>query len=301
MGWQRQTLFFEVKSGLHIGAQTLGFIKRTRWFIPSKILWAMTTRVITEFLFPNNSSQHYELIGDEVDKQIRFTNFYLWTENHAKGYTPEFTDKGLLWGGLKPCEFAQNFIGTQTSTALSMASTSAEENMLHEVEYILPFSRSRQQVYLVGEIFYKENLEIKGKTISNILDTIFLESYLYLGGESAYGYGRVIYNSEPPETHSQWKFTAIAALEEKENKLCCRFQNDQYLPCFVKVSPCNTNTEFAGDVELLVAREIDQKRGYGQSIKSHNFCWIPGTKVTSKSEEKPIFSIEEKGFWNLIA
>lgn len=321
MDWQRKTLVFQLNSGLCIGSGTLGFIKHTRWFVPSKILWAMTTKAVTESVCKPLEAKQYQEVGNAMDASIKFTNFYLLTrENGDIWYRPEFTKNGLLWGKLKGYEFAQKFLATYTSTALTIESTSAEEDTLHEIEYLLPRYRSNGQgsgnVYLAGQMFYRseEGIVAGGKKISvgEILQS-FQNANLYMGGESAYGYGQVKYLSD---CNCSLNFDSIQKVEDGQpGRPICTFTANNPLPSFLKVVP-QGNTRLSGETELLVGREWafqrnSGKEGAGQKITSRGFCWSPGTIVNpmclcsaqvrgkERSKQKIVtsFIIREQGIW----
>lgn len=196
---KEKTLFLKLHSGMYIGFSQLGYIQKTRWFIPAKNLWAMLTQRITEKYSKNKNYSDYEYVGNLLKEHIRFTCFYFWTEEDGLCF-PEYTCDGLKWGKLTEARFVKKFLGNYTSTAIDMNTTSAEENSLHELEYITPITKfdygsgnKQEQVYAVGKIFCDGKLSFKKINIELELEDI-LELFTknaFLGGESKYGYGRV--------------------------------------------------------------------------------------------------------------
>ena len=300
MEWQRQTLVFRLDSGLHIGSGQLGFIGRTRWFVPAKNLWAMTTRVLTQQLYAGQSqiSRRYAPVGAAIDRRLKFTNFYLWHDN--RWYLPKYdADKGLLWGGTSEGEFAAAFLGSYLATALDMDSSAAAENTLHEMEYLLP-QRQQLPVYLLGEVFYPPdatvNLPEQSLTVADILSRLTSSDDLYLGGESCYGYGRV--TLLPEHEAAATRFDVISKIEEDSGEVYCYCEPGLPLPCFLKVDH-QCDQSLAGDIELLVQREWEEKKaeqGAGQRLVCHGYYWLPGT-ICGDSTASRRWQIGAYGFW----
>lgn len=265
MIWTAYRVTFRLLSPAHIGWRKLGNLQQTRSYITGRALWgALTARLVREL-----RSHDYKGIGVKVDKQLAFTYFYPSIKPDGVSLWP--------WPEQQWDEFAWEFLGSYASTALENG-RSAEAGSLHETEFIAPYTRNEELVYLVGYIFEREDCQLDWQSALNKLQ---------LGGERSYGWGRV--DLEKP-------------CDEVKNNNCFGYELD----CNgdhpeVKVPKerellAHTNVEnvdSAGTIEPFLGRETKDSTGFGKSISEHKICWVPGSKVL-KDET---FQILEKGIW----
>ena len=93
MDWQPYRLVYQAKSPIHIGYRTLGFIQRTRYYIPGRALWGAITANLTRAY---GSYEQYGPVGEDVKSSILFSYFYPAPEPD-KPLLPCFTADGLMF------------------------------------------------------------------------------------------------------------------------------------------------------------------------------------------------------------
>ncbi len=271
MAWTGYLSSFRLLSPMHIGWRKLGNLQQTRPYVTGRSLWgALTARLTRE-----RGKSDYDETGSQIDEQLAFTYFYPSTERDITNLWP--------WSNQWD-EFAWTFLGSYASTALENGH-SAEAGSLHETEYIAPYTRIEQPVYLVGYIFEKEGCQLNWRSILNKLQ---------LGGERSYGWGR----------------GHLEVLEEVKNGKCFDYEpvytENRVLLKASEVSRLLAHAivkdaDIGGDredrgvtIEPLIGRETNKKSvGFGSSFSDPKICWVPGGKV-SRDET---FQILEKGIW----
>jgi len=251
-------------------------------------------------------------------KVMRFGYFYLSIdvdENRNIIYIPKYTGKGLKFGNipekeLSQIEFEKRFISSLASTSIEPYSFTAEEGMLHEVEFISPYqihkdNEKPKSVFLKGLLWVSErsgeklamqinenNFSITdGKTevmFSNLADT------LQIGGERKYGFGQLKLE-EFKEVNDQdldclgfkgrWK--------ETDDGIILELKRNDPIWSHAKY---NSDLKIKGSIEPIVGRDWSDK-GAGRELRSHGLCWVPGSIL----EEDTIFKItEDYGLWGKI-
>jgi hypothetical protein len=264
--------------------------------VPGKIIWASLTYKLNGLLGIN----HYNKIGEFLKKAMRFGYLYLYVDNQL--YLPSYTKEGLKLGQNLQYEFEKKFISSQAFATIDPHSFTAEEGMLHEVEFIKPYTINEgKPVFLKGLIWirniYEENLKIfienntlKIKAGEKEIDfRKQLINYLQLGGERKYGFGLIEINNfeEISDMVSEGFYGKWAV---KNEDIIIYLPKDMPIFAHVKYSD---SLELKGDIELLVEREWDLEKGAGRNIRSHGLCWVPGSLL--KEDEK--FKITEFGIW----
>ena len=192
MTWQIYRLTFRLETPLHIGRRGWGIIQRTRPYVMGKNLWAATTARLTRLL----NSGDYRAVGEVLKRVAVFTYCYPATDvDHP--LLPHYRlqdglEKGLYYGDLDAVAFEYAFIGSYAATAIDPVAQAAEEASLHEVEVVLPHTRSDgRQVYLCGYLLLRDGATVLDTPIT--VDTLYaLLDDVQVGGERGYGYGRLL-------------------------------------------------------------------------------------------------------------
>ena len=163
MTWYLYLITFKLLTPLHIGFHKVMHLFRTRLYVPAKPFWGALTAKMTRYFKSNN----YCDIGNALKEVMRFGYFYL--SDGKEIFIPKYEEKGIKYGKLSRIEFEKKFLYSLTSTAIDPYSSTAEEQMLHEVEYINPYIIENNEempkpVYIKGIIWvseYSGSLSIK--------------------------------------------------------------------------------------------------------------------------------------------
>lgn len=300
MRWGLYKWTFRLKSPLYIGYHKVFHFYKTRYYVPAKIIWASITAKLADLC----GISDYNRIGEFLKKAMRFSYLYLLADNQL--YIPSYTKEGIKLGQIFQHDFEKKFISSQAFSAIDPYSFTAEERMLHEVEFINPYTINEgKPVFLKGLVWIRsidekiakmspENDEVKIEIDGRVIDfKTELINYLQIGGERKYGFGLI-------EINEFEKISDIISKgfygnwEEKGEDILISLSKDEPIWAHVKHS---NSLQLNGDIELLVEREWDLKRGAGRNIRSHGICWVPGSIVVSENIK---FKIAEFGIWELI-
>ena len=305
MGWRLFKWTFRLKSPLYIGFHKVMHFYRTRPYVPGKPLWGALTAKLTPLL----GLDDYQKVGEFLKKVIRPGYLYPYIESKEKSklYYPKYTEKGLMFGPLVQNEFERKFISSMASTAIEAQSLTAEDGMLHEVEFISHYTiDDGKPVFMSGVIWVREfseneiSLSIKDEVIitckgKEVEFKRQLVNRLQLGGERKYGFGLVELLHENNEEVKDSKFNVLPGEWKEENgEVCISLKRDD--PVWAHVHHFE-NLKIKGDIELLVGREWDPDKGAGQKPpKSSDLCWSPGSILC----EDKTFKVDEFGIWREI-
>lgn len=283
MSWDAYKLVYQAKSPIHIGWHTLGYIKLTRHYITGKAMWGAMTANLVRACYGYDD---YSDIGNLLCSNIIASYFYPALDPDIP-LLPRFTDDGLRYNGCSKSEFESLFIKSYGQTAVLPESNTAEDETLHESEYISPVVGTEQNpVYFVGYIFISNDTEYDCCKIewANIKDAV---SELFIGGDRKYGWGRLQLDIEKTkDTTVDKAFESKLVLSERDMQI--EISNDYLiLPAHLKI---NDGLKIKGDLEPLVGREwgiVTDKEGRqvigdGQKISDANICWMPGSIMTEE-------------------
>jgi len=161
----------KAQSPIHIGFGRLGYIQRTRHYLPGKSLWGAVTEALTNSLFDNpqfESPQYpdYIAIGDIIKENFKFSYFYITlnAKDLSKKLIPNLKSNppgyGLTDSSKEPLfsqmEFESTFISGFGSTAIKPDSQSAEEETLHAMEFLnhlVSYENKLHPVYFSGYLW----------------------------------------------------------------------------------------------------------------------------------------------------
>ena len=276
MSWTAYKVVFRLLAPMHIGWIKQGNLQRTRPYVTGKALWgALTARLTRDH--PQLGGD-YKNVGQRVHQELAFSYFY-----PAVGETVDLWP----WGETAE-EFAWRYLGSYASTALNYSCNTAEEGSLHETEFIAPFTRDGQPVYLIGYIF-----ECQGCTLpwQDVL------SRLQLGGERTYGWGRVRLEKMSSLLSGGEKFF-VDGLEMTLDGKRPVLQASKDAPLLAhalaaEFQGCQPVSSVRGPVEPLLGRETDPQGRFGAHLPEARICWPPGSTLTADAE----IIIGEYGIW----
>ena len=297
MSWQVYEWKFRLKSPLHIGFHKIMHFFKTRPYVPGKPLWAALTAKLTPMLGIND----YQKVGEFLKKTFRFGYLYPYVE--GKLYIPRYTEEGLKFGDLNQNDFEKKFISSMASTAIEAESLTAEEGMLHEVEFINPYTiDDRKPVYLKGLLWVGEFAEnepklsiINNELIIKYNEASFnfknqLANQFQIGGERKYGFGLVELKKINEISTNEFNGWSGKWSEEDEEVYISLNSNN---PVWSHVLHSNA-LNVKGNIEPLVGRDWEADKGAGKKLTSHHgLFWSPGSLLL----ENKTFKITKFGLW----
>jgi hypothetical protein len=277
MTWQAYHIVFRLRSPMHIGSGSVGNIQRTRPYIIGRAFWgALTMRITRECQTTQSlSTNDYSKIGEEVHKNIAYTYFYPAILTNGNYQT--------LWPWEKPDRFKHRLIRSYASTALDYPMQSAAEALLHESEFISPYTLdTAEPVFMTGYIFVNDQCNI---------DLESALQRLQFGGDRCYGWGDVkLVRCEPPDNNVL--FGGMATFHSNKERPVISL-NDQLS---LLAHTMSKSVEADGDIEPLVGREWRKNGQAGQHVEFTGICFIPGSTLKQPAD----FTIGNFGVWQII-
>jgi len=295
---------------------------RTRAYVPAKPFWGALTAILTRRL----KRSDYEKVGEFLKKIMRFGYLYLSInddENKNIIYIPRYTDEGLRFGNIKEkqlsqIEFEKKFISSLASTSIESYSFTAEEGMLHEVEFISPYEIHRENeesksVFLKGLLWICERSEEEMKVQinednfsitdgKNDVKFFDLANTLWIGGERKYGFGQLkleelIEVNDQDLDHLGFK----GKWKEDKDEIRLELKRDEFIWSHAEY---DSGLKIKGSIEAVVGRDWkekdynkDEQFGAGKKLTLHGLCWVPGSILM---EDKTFKITEEFGIWEAI-
>jgi len=277
---------------------------RTRAYVPAKPFWGALTAKLTR----NLKSSNYREVGEFLKKVMRFGYLYLSDGNDV--FLPMYTDEGLKFGNLPQIEFERRFISSLASTSIEPYSFTAEEGMLHEVEFISPYEIHKENekpkpVFLKGLLWVSQRSKngmriqihkndfsiIDGKNNVKFFD---LANTLWIGGERKYGFGQLkLENLVEVNDQNLESLGFNGRWEEDKEEIRLKLKKDESIWSHVEYS---SHLKIKGSIEPVVGRDWGDK-GAGRKLKSYSLCWVPGSVLL---EDKTFRITEEFGIWQAI-
>ncbi|MCD6238983.1 MAG: hypothetical protein J7K51_06635 [Thermotogae bacterium] len=298
MSWQLYSLTFRLKSPLHIGFHEVMLLSRTRPYVPAKPFWGALTAKLTRRL----GLTDYEKIGEFLKKAMRFSYFYPSVGD--KVYAPFYTEEGLKFGDLTQIDFEKCFLSSLTSAAIEPDSLTAEDGMLHEIEFLSPYTMNGKPVFLKGLLWVSDFSE--GKLFIEFKDEGFLivrdgnriefselVDTLQVGGERKYGFGLLKIKGRPKKENNDEleDLGFFGKWQGKTSEILLKIKKNQPIWSHVK---CANDLRIKGSLEPVMGRDWDSAKGAGRKLSSYGLCWVPGSVLT---EEVTFKVTQDFGLW----
>ncbi|GAN31765.1 MAG: hypothetical protein DYG83_14570 [Candidatus Brocadia sp. AMX2] len=281
MGWKAYRLVYKAKSPIHIGWHTLGYIKLTRYYITGRNIWGALTANIVRTIYGHDD---YHGVGELLKKDILVSYFYPAID-YQKPFLPNFQKDGLYYGNYPVSDFERLFIQSYGQTAVLPESNTAEDQSLHESDFIShyieeEYTERRQNVYFVGYVFIHNNAHYKGQVLT--LETIersLME--IFIGGDRKYGWGRLML--ETGKTDEVKNNTIFGnQLDTQNDCLQITVSVNNCIPAHLELKTEDT-IKVKGDIEPLLGLEWctttndEGETGTGKKISKAKICWVPGS------------------------
>lgn len=288
MPWKCYKLIYKALSPIHIGYHTLGFIQRTRTYIPGKNVWAAITEKLTRELWSDVQSEQkpHENVGEKVAVSILPAYFYPAVV--VEGMKPLFPSFNRRYPGV-PLGIESLLTCSHGETAIDPSRLGAEEGSLHETEYIANKVEGKD-VYFTGYLFLKGEARVNQKEMGWDEGQIILKDLLkeiHVGGNRRYGFGR-LFLEDSKESKDIFSFYSLDLTDEWP--VVTNINKDVLLLAHLEAEKARY---IEGDVEPLVGREWEPTKGPGQKLSKAKICWMPGSVVKNVQT----FKIGEYGIW----
>jgi len=272
MEWKGYRLVYRALSPVHIGSYTLGYVNLTRRYITGRAMWgAMTANLARTGL----DFGEYEKCGTLLKTKVLMSYFFPALEPE-KPFLPRFGENGLRYGtgstDMTAYQFEHRFVRSMGQTAIDTGTWSAEDQTLHESEYLIPSIQDGADfkwLLFVGYLFVNED-RITEKVIRGAW------SELFVGGDRKYGWGRLRLDDETGITQNNSLFNCVN-ISNCEETPKFNVPKDSPVPAHV---PVNERVKLKGDIEPLLGLEYDNKsrKGFGHQVSENPMlCWVPGS------------------------
>lgn len=288
MSWNMYTWTFQLKSPLLIGFHKVMHFFRTRPYVPGKLIWGALTAKLT----PAIGTSDYEQVGNCLRESFRFG--YLFPSDGREIYIPKYTDEGCKFGDLTQYEFEKKLISSTASAAIEPYSLSAEEGMLHEVEFISPYTiDDGEPVYFKGLFWIRNSQDNQFKIIKEngklYIQCNGVEADIknfQVGGERKYGFGLLklieIDDRNLDSFSGKW--------DEENGEVILTVNNNGAIWSHLRYSE---HLDMKGNIEPLVGRNWEIVKGAGRKLESLGLFWSPGSILCQEKAVK----VDEFGLW----
>lgn len=325
MGYTCFEIRFKAKSPIFIGSRKIGFIQQTRRYIPGKTMWGALTANASRKLIDEGVKYNpkvYDEVGKCIAGYVKNTYFFLEITDKENGsiqhtFNPSFTKEGLKYGQYSERKFESTFISSFVSTATVGSRNSAMDESLHETEYILNKINCKtgaKQVYWKGYLFVKGGFSgkcsVKNSEEFEEIELGYEETSIklfealkkiHVGGDLRYGFGALELcenNVKNIEKSSVFDW----CLENSGDRLIFNKNNgNKEKPIFGHLLlDTKKPIRYRGELEPLVGRVYDNKKGFGRRLNSNGVAFVPGTCFEDKINKIELSSFGLLKFSNLM-
>ena len=286
MAWKHYLLVFRLQSPLHIGYRKVGSLMQTRRYVPGKNLWAGLTQRIVWRMGQAHNPDAYRRVGDILRAHFRFG--YLWPA-HAPANSSPPQKPHFPWEKADPAYWDYLYLDGIASTAQDSSTRTAAEGTLHQVEFIAPYTREGQPVYLVGDLWVDEAAFSASNTAFHQAVQEHWQAALQrlqLGGERSYGWGQMTLAKCDPTDTLCWGEGWLWKEQDSKVKIIIK-QEESRLPMHALAVKCNENDvagpaeepvgDVKGPVEPLLGWE--RQRAGHSALSMIRIAYEPGARA----------------------
>jgi hypothetical protein len=286
MTWSAHEVVLRLRSPLHIGMGQMGNLRRTRPYVPGRVLWgALTMRIARNGAEgPATRSDLYRGVGDAVHRSLAFTYFFPATFEKNENAFP------VRWPWEDERAFRYRFMRSFAGTTQNHRGQSAEEGSLREVEFLSPHAADNgEPVFLRGYVFEKNG---------DVPDWRGALNRLQLGGDRGYGWGDVRLAEPVRERTDGSLFDGAATVRLDRDRPVVELAENGRLLAHARAD----GLPASGEVEPLVGREWQSDhqnpryRHAGQHVDFSGIRFAPGGTAKAATE----FEIERFGLWRAV-
>lgn len=272
MSWQLFKTLYEAASDITIGGDKLGFVQRTRYYIPGRSLWGATTANLTQQTHAKPRASDYQTIGNQLLEDCRFS--YLYLTDSDRTVLPWPMAQTDIVSGLDPEEFERLYVYSRPRTAVAPGTSTAEESALFEFEFLRCKNDVGLPVRWAGYVWLRDSDKLRPEQLRKAL------SRIQVGGERHYGAGQLLLREWTPLPSATAEiFDVESTCDESGPKLL--LETGKPLPAHLAVQ--GLKIEISGEFELLLGRvwkDTADVRGPGRTLTATGLCWMPGAVPT---------------------
>lgn len=277
MAWQCYKLVFRLRTPTHIGWSKVGNVQRTRPYITGRVIWGALTMRLTRDTIAAPGADDYQRIGEEVHQSLACTYWYPATAKNG-GYA-------LAWPWENPARFRFRFLSSYNSTALSYPQQSAATGMLHEVEFLAPYTiDTGEPVFFVGYVFASERCTLPWQAACQRLQ---------VGGERGYGWGDLVLTTDCQPVYDKTRLFEQIRFDGGHERPILQIEPGQSLLAHTLANDTIAN----GELEPLIGREWHHHPG--QKVVHSGICFVPGSKVAQNLAAPAHVAVGRFGIWRL--
>jgi|SRR6185437_12575393 len=261
MSWTCFQLDFAQQSDICIGFHKLGWVQRTRYFIPARNLWAAATALHAR----RATAPDYP--AADVDASLRFTPLFLASD---KGGTPWFP-----WE--KETEFEAKFVSSRGRVAIDPAFATASDGALFDMEYLARTPGFHWLGYVWARAAWSKT------DLRSLLDRI------EVGGERRYGMGVLRMLDVAPAARIFGAQPGYPDAEDPQVSLGAGHR----VPAHLLMEGCPADLTVSGQFEPLTGRNTVNAAKFGQAVAPMQPCWQPGAILSAPAT----LHVGSQGVW----
>lgn len=286
MSWHLHQVDFQLYSPLHIGERKIGTnLQITRRYVPARNMWAALTERLARcgFKAEGLKQDDYAGIGAWVQQHMAFSYWYIADES---GMQLDWTE----------AVFERRYLASHLSTAIGASTGAAQDESLHEVEFLSPRAQDTGEGTLLRGWVMLDAVAEHSFAGDSMLSKMFGD--IWLGGERRYGFGHLHL--------TRWKSDQSLsgyAINLDGARPVITVDREQPVLAHVVVIDCEQPfpanavaddvPEMWGSLELFVGRETTSDGHFGRRLTASKICWMPGSRAKQNSH----FEILGNGFW----
>ena len=273
MSWQLFKTVYEAASDITIGGDKLGFVQRTRYYIPARSLWGAATANLTQKMYLKPQAVDYLTIGGQLLDDCRFS--YLYLIDCYKTVMPWSVAATDAISGIDPEEFEQHYVYSRTRTAVAPGTSTAEDSALFEFEFLRSRNDKGLPIMWTGYVWLKDSEKLSSEQLRKAL------SRTQVGGERHYGAGQLLLRewTELPSAAAEI-FGVPSICDESGPKFKLEANKPVHMPAHLAIK--GLNIEVRGEFELLQGRvwtDTKPVQGPGRTVEAFGgLCWMPGAE-----------------------
>lgn len=249
--WTCYQLRYRALSDVSVGFHKLGFVQRTRYFIPPVNFWAAATALAAGRGAAGAAKPDYAGWGGKIAGALRFSCFFVEDGNGSALYP---------WSDA--AEFERRCVGSRGRATIEAASATALPGGLFDLEYLSAKQPGGAATHFIGYVWAAESFP--AHQLKRFLDR------LGIGGERRYGLGQL-----QLECMREADGVFDLATDVSGAAPTVTVPAGKAIPAHVDAASCPDDVTVRGELEALTGRDHSDN-GPGRQVRTPKLCWAPG-------------------------